>query len=381
MQLVVLRIIHTALTVAIYLYYLYCIYCISIFYYCNIYCNSSTVPIALKDNPLNSLKLGEEVQVEVCSLATPNDVPTATSDGDRDQSSPSIPNIPKPVSESGRLPLKSLLADYFRKYPEILDELVKEAQLSVSMDGVVAVIQPIKTRTSDDDAVNNELPQLSVAEAVKRFRLLVLNSVSYLDVDDVPITAESSGYSRETKQCEEAKIMYKFQQNCVSLVGGGPAVLEMVRIIEKKCKRSLHVTEECFLDPEDYAFFINRGHERVPTTINVKILKNDVDWSLLVTGFIDDVHQFKYQLLPTFLSHINLPTNITSNGCLYLRGKKRTWLKSIVVGKGIAIFFTPPDGVQNCRLMLLCSNEEAVELAKRNLRNPLFSFFQSSTEL
>lgn len=327
--------------------------------YCRSYPQYSlfpVVPLVMVTNSLNSLKLGEEVQVEVCSSTGPSMEVTIFNN---DLST----HIPPPVSVSGRLPLKPLLAGYFRKYPEVLEELVNEAELAVSIDENVAVIRPNGLDTSK-----------SISEAVRIFRSLVLDSISIIDVDGVSVTGDSARYySTEIQQCEGSKVIHEFHQNRISLVGHRQAVIDMEHNIERMCERygatctvPLQVTEECYLDPEDYVFLVKRGFEERVSSTNVKVLNCDVDWSIHITGLIDDVHRFKCQVLPTLTPHITFVTGISANGSKFIRGKQRTRLNSIVSRKGICMFFTPPDALES-RFVLLCSDEEAVELAKQRL--------------
>ena len=268
------------------------------------------------------------------------------------ESSTNSKKTPEIVRKPVTLPLDPVIAKYLQKKSELLDGLSKEVFMTINIANGAAVLQP-------NDSSPPDYSETSAAQ----FQHLLSAAVSKVDIR-IPSEAAKDIYPIVMQKCNSENMEFVFNGDQLSIAGEARVVTDLQNTVQELSKRLIQTTDELKLEHEDYEFFTNCKLKEVEKKHHgVKLLRNDQQYTLSISGSIHDVSQLK-ESLSTFVAHATVPVNVSRLTIEFLHtGKGPGILATLINDDSVVPFFSTVHS-HSPALSLLCSHDNAQHAEK-----------------
>ena len=252
-------------------------------------------------------------------------------------------------------PLDSMIAKYLSHNPAQIEELSRDAKVSIAVDEQLGSITLSQNELS---------PQNWPSVVTEQLKYTLSDLFCKVEIH-VPNEAAGEVYPIIMGNCTREGLQYAFGQgdNKVCVAGKAQLVNKLKSDVEELCGRMIRKVEVIKVSEEDYAYLKGLKFSSIQNEhrgIQFKCV--DLDHSLSANGSLHDVAMFK-ENLSKFISHSRAPVNLHPLAFEFLRvGKGSGILQNILQGtKCISYFVQESPSSQRFNLFLLCAQEDAYQ--------------------
>ena len=308
------------------------------------YCLCSTVVVAVLSK--DHTKLGSNVSVVACS-------PLDGLDGsfEEEEADPSplpIDNTPPKTMKPVIVHIDHLLAKFLQQKSELLEALGREIQMSavlLNASGGIIELQPTESTPTDYSETSSE-----------QFQSLLSSKVRKVDIN-IPPEAVKDLYPMLGNKCASENMLIEFKDDIASVAGLCESVLDLQKMAQQYCRRTIMTTGQYTLTGEEYRYFTRCSMKQVESKykgVKIEFTENKDSSVISFSGSVHDVEQFQ-EALPSLLAHAKVPVDLSRLVIAFLHKGKGVNILETIIGPNVLPYFS----ADRLTLSLLCSHDNA----------------------
>ena len=265
-----------------------------------------------------------------------------------------------------------LLAKFLLQKSDLLEALGREIQMSVLLNDGIIELQPTKSTPTDYSETSSE-----------QFQSLLSSKVCKVDIE-IPPEAVKDLYPMLGKQCANESMPIEFNGEIISVAGLCESVVDLQKMVEQYCRRTIQTTCQHTLTGEEYRFFTRLSMKQVESIckgVKIEFTENLDSCALSFSGSVHDVEKFQ-EALPSLLDHAKVPVDLSRLAIAFLHKGKGSNILETIIGHASVLPYFSADGLT---LSLLCSHDDAqhaeeastkirIEIVEKQLELPPYFF-------